>query len=237
MPTAAAIIIGNEILSGKFADENGPWLIQRCRSLGIDLVRVSIIADDIETIADEVRRLAGAVDYVFTTGGIGPTHDDLTMEGIALAFGVELRPHPELIAMIRARMGDAANDAALRMAKVPEGAELWRSDPKRFPVLVCRNVFIFPGVPAYLQAKFDDIASRLGGEPITSSRLVTEQTETEIAAILHEAAELWPSVSIGSYPRFDTKPRTVVVTMDSRTEADLEACSGWLASHISPIPS
>ena len=137
MPTAAAIIIGDEILSGKFDDENGPWLVRRCRTLGIDLKRISIISDEVETIADEVRRASSAFDFVFTTGGIGPTHDDLTLEGVARAFGVALYEHPDLADMIKTRMGDAANQDAMRMAMVPVGAELWRTAPKRFPVLVC----------------------------------------------------------------------------------------------------
>ena len=228
MPTAAAIIIGDEILSGKFDDENGPWLVRRCRTLGIDLKRISIIADEIPTIADEVQRASKDFDYVFTTGGIGPTHDDLTLEGVARAFGVQLYEHPELADMIKSRMGETANKDAMRMAMVPEGAELWRTAPKRFPVLVCRNVLIFPGVPKYLQAKFDDIADRLGGEPKASMRLVTEQAEPEIAATLRQAAERWPAVAIGSYPRFETDPHTVIITIDSRSQAALDACGDWL---------
>ena len=232
MPTAAAIIIGDEILSGKFEDENGPWLVHRCRELGIDLKRISIISDDVTTIGDEVRRASAAYDYVFTTGGIGPTHDDLTLESIAYAFSVKLFEHPELARLIRGRLGDATNSDALRMAMVPEGSELWQTEPKRFPVLVCRNVFIFPGVPKYLQAKFNDIAHRLGGEPKASRRLVTEQTESEIAATLRQAAETWPVISIGSYPRFETDPHTVIITMDGRSKGALDECAAWLEAHL-----
>ena len=237
MPTAAAIIIGDEILSGKFEDENGPWLIRRCRALGIDLKRISIISDEVDTIADEVRRVSSAYDYVFTTGGIGPTHDDLTLESVACAFGVGLYEHPELAAMIRSRMGANVNSDALRMAMVPEGAELWRTAPKRFPVLVCRNVFIFPGVPKYLRAKFDDIADRFQGEPKTSRRLLTEQTESDIAATLRKASETWPDVSIGSYPRFDTEPHTVIITMDGRVESHIDECTQWLKGRLKTKPS
>ena len=237
MPTAAAIIIGDEILSGKFDDENGPWLVRRCRSLGIDLKRICIISDEVDTIADEVRRASAAHDYVFTTGGIGPTHDDLTLEGVAQAFDVKLYEHPDLAAMIRSRMGDKTNHDALRMAMVPEGSELWRTAPHRFPVLVCRNVLIFPGVPKYLQAKFDDIADRLGGEPKIYRRLTTEQTEPEIAATLREAAGLWSELSIGSYPRFETTPHTVIVTVDGRSESALDACVTWLTERLKTIPS
>ena len=124
MPTAAAIIIGNEILSGKFSDENGPWLIEQCRKLGVDVIRVVVIPDDVERIAAEVRLAASLADHVFTTGGIGPTHDDTTMAGIATAFGVQLTRHPVLEELIRDRMSDGVNADALRMAVVPEGTEL-----------------------------------------------------------------------------------------------------------------
>ncbi len=232
MPTAAAIIIGNEILSAKFADENGPWLIKRCRELGIDLTRVSIISDDVDVIADEVRSVASSVDYVFTTGGIGPTHDDLTMLGIAAAFDVELVTSPVLKDMIEARMGADVNEEALSMAKIPDGADLWQENPVKFPVVVCRNVLIFPGVPAYLRAKFDDIAPRLGGVPLQSRKLVTEQHEPEIAATLRTAAENWPSVTIGSYPRFETNPPSVIVALDGRDTESLDACYQWLRGQI-----
>ena len=113
MATATAIIIGNEILSGKFADENGPWLAKRCRQLGLDLVRIVVIPDAIETIAEEVRNASAATDHVFTTGGIGPTHDDKTMAGIAQAFGVPLVRLNALEALIRTSMKGAVNEATV----------------------------------------------------------------------------------------------------------------------------
>jgi len=235
MPTAAAVIIGNEILTGKFEDENGPWLTKRCRELGLDLIQVSIIADTNVAISSEVQRLANMADWVFTTGGIGPTHDDVTMKGIATAFGLKLHRDEKLSTLITHHLGDRVNEDALRMADVPEGSELWQESDNRFPVVVCRNVLIFPGVPAYLQAKFDSIAHRLGGQPVLGRQLTTHLSETAIAHTLREAAQRWSQVSIGSYPRFDTTPRTVIVTLDSRADDDLDECSNWIRQHLDSI--
>jgi molybdenum cofactor synthesis domain-containing protein len=236
MTTAAAVIIGNEILTGKFPDENGPWLIARCRTLGVDLQRVTIIADEPQTIAAEVRQAAATADYVFTTGGIGPTHDDVTMEGVAAAFGRDLVSSPEIEALIRARTGSSVTEDVLRMAVIPSGCVLWQSDPNRFPVVVYQNVLIFPGVPRYFQAKFNDIAHRLGGVPMDSRRLRTLANESTIAGPLREAAQRWPSVSIGSYPRFEDNPVSVIVALDSRDLEALDACLAWLSAEIPTVP-
>lgn len=226
MPTAVAVIIGNEILSGKFQDENSPWLATRCRELGIDLVRIHVIPDDTEVIASTVAAASTMADFVFTTGGVGPTHDDMTMDGIARAFGVALIRHPELEQTLRARMAERLTPAALRMAEVPEGAVLWRSEGMRFPQVVMRNVLVFPGVPRLLRMKFDAIASRLGGgDRVLGARLVTTAAETDIAAALTDMQQAHPLVEIGSYPQFDRKPYTVTVTLDSRDALALQACT------------
>ena len=229
MPSAVVIIIGNEILNGKFRDENSPWLASRCRELGIDLLRIHVIPDDIAVIAETVRNASRDAGYVFTTGGVGPTHDDMTMAGVAAAFGVELVRHPELERTLRAKMGERVTPAALRMAEVPDGAELWSNEGMRFPQVVVRNVLVFPGVPRLLRMKFDDIADRLGGGRIVhADRLVTTAAETDIAATLGDAQNRYPTVDIGSYPQFDEKPYTVTVTLDSRDRAALEACGAEL---------
>ena len=229
MPTAAIVIIGNEILSGKYRDDNSPWLAVRLRELGVDLQHVVVIPDDIDGIARTVRALSDTFDHVFTTGGVGPTHDDMTMAGVARAFGVGLARAPRLEAVLRAHLRGPVTDDALRMADIPVGAELWEDGDIRFPQVVMRNVIIFPGVPALLRMKFDAIAHRLGGTPVHAARLVSTATESAIAATLRSAQERWPAVDIGSYPRFEKKPYTVIITMDSRSEADLEACRAHLA--------
>ena len=140
MSSAAIIIIGNEILTGKFADENAPWLIGRLRSLGVDLGRIVTIPDTIEDIAQEVRTASARFDHVFTSGGVGPTHDDLTLPGVAAALGVPVVRHPELEGILRTRMGAACNEAALRMADLPDGAELWWEGQVHWPLVAPREV-------------------------------------------------------------------------------------------------
>lgn len=235
MPTAAVVIVGNEILSGKFADENGPYLIRRLRDLGVDLCRIATIPDVLETVAAEVRAASDAYDHVFTTGGVGPTHDDVTLPAIAAAFGRPLVRNPVLVRIIHEKLGDRANEAAMRMAEIPEGAELWWDGDVIYPLVVMRNVAIFPGVPVLLQRKFEAVAHRFGGVPVATRRLVTELGEPDIADVLTEAAGRWPAVAIGSYPRFETRPHTVIVTMEGRDADALHACDAWLRARIPTI--
>jgi molybdenum cofactor synthesis domain-containing protein len=232
MPTAAVIIIGNEILTGKFADENAPFLIRRLRELGCDLLRIVTIPDTEEGIASEVRSASAAHDWVFTTGGVGPTHDDLTFPSIAKAFGVGLARHSALAEILRSKLGTRCNEAALRMADVPEGAELWWDGDFPFPQVVVRNVVVFPGVPSLLRRKFEAICHRFAGVPVVTARIVTLRTEPEIADDLTEAAARWPSIAIGSYPRWDERPPTVIVTMEGRNDEALAACEAFLRERV-----
>jgi molybdenum cofactor synthesis domain-containing protein len=236
MPSASVLIIGNEILTGKFADENGPWLVRRLRELGCDLLRIVVLPDEVDVIADEVERGRARGTHVITTGGVGPTHDDVTMLGVAQGLGVPVERREELVAILRARMGDACNEAAMRMADVPAGAELCWDGQVGWPLVVAGGVHVFPGVPRLLQRKFDGVAARFAGVPVGVARLTTLQTEPEIADTLTEAAARWPSVAIGSYPRFETDPRTVIVTMESRVPGALAACDAWLRARIACMP-
>lgn len=232
MPTAAVIVIGNEILTGKFADENGPYLVRRLRELGVDLGRIVVIPDVIEVIASEVRGASSKFDHVFTSGGVGPTHDDLTFPAIAAAFDRPLERNAALVKVIEERSKGPLTTAAYRMAEVPVGAELWWDGDVLFPLVVMRNVAIFPGVPSLFRLKFEAVAHRFAGVPMACRRLVTERGEPEIAAPLTEAATRWPSVAIGSYPRFETTPHTVIVTMEGRDPGALDACERWLLERI-----
>src|SRR5438105_3824130 len=149
--TAAIIVIGNEILSGKTRDENSVFLAHELRSLGVDVRKILVIPDDLQTIAFEVRNSSSAHDYVFTTGGVGPTHDDLTMHGIAGAFDRKVRRNPELEAALRGYYSQELVEPNLLMADVPEDAQLISRPGMWFPVVVVNNVYIFPGVPEILQ--------------------------------------------------------------------------------------
>lgn len=232
MPSAAIIIIGNEILSGKFADENAPWLIARLRAIGCDLGRVVTISDTVAGIAEEVARCSAAYTWVLTTGGVGPTHDDLTFEGVALAFGASTHRHPILARVLEEKLGSRCNEAAYKMAEVPVGTELWWDGDFVYPLVVMQNVCIFPGVPALLKLKFDAVAHRFAGVPLSTDRLTTPLTEPEIADTLTAAAARWPAVDIGSYPRFDQRPPVVIVTLESRVPDDLSACGSWLRASL-----
>lgn len=224
------MIIGDEILTGKFRDENGPYLISRLRALGTDLKRLATVSDDPAHIADEVARCAGAHDHVITTGGVGPTHDDRTFEGIARAFDLPLEVHPELLGLLR-EYGLPLSETNLRMATVPRGTALVRAEGASFPTVRVRNVWIFPGVPGLMQKKFEEVAELFAGQPIRCVRLHIDEEETEIALRLMRAAERWPAVTIGSYPRSGEDCR-VIVTLESRDDGALDAAITELSSSL-----
>lgn len=232
MPSAAIIVIGNEILTGKFADDNAPWLVARLRALGCDLGRIVTIPDTLHAIANEVAACSPHFDWVFTSGGVGPTHDDLTFEGVAQAFGVATIRHPTLSKILEDKLGERCTPAAYKMAEVPAGVELWWDGDFAYPLVVMRNVCIFPGVPMLLKLKFDAVAHRFAGVPVSTDRVTTLRTEPEIADTLTAAAARWPSVAIGSYPRFDERPAIVIVTMESRDDAALAQCGQYLRGHL-----
>lgn len=235
MRSAAVIIIGNEILTGKFIDENGPFLIRRLRELGVPLRRLVVVPDETALIVDEVRRCAAGHDVVISTGGVGPTHDDITMPAIAEAFGVPLVEHEGLVEMWRRRHGADPNVAALRMARLPEGVELFWTTELRFPVVRMRNVFVLPGVPSLMRAKFDAIAEQLRGQPVHVARVITDEDEVDIAERLETAVARWPTVEIGSYPRFEDGPHHVIIALESRSAEDLESCRAFLAACLKPF--
>lgn len=229
--TAGIVIIGDEILSGKFADENAQFLIGALAGLGVSLRRVSIIPDDVDDIAGTVRRFSERFDWVFTSGGVGPTHDDLTMPGIARGFGARVVIHPALEQVLREHWGPSMPEANLRLAEVPEGAELVLGPPgtttARWPVVCYRNVYILPGVPSLFRQKFIDIQERFRATPVTMVRLYVAADEGVFADRLTAAAEAHPAVKIGSYPRWGETDFRVLLTLESR---DPDALSAALAS-------
>ena len=234
MLTAAVIIIGNEILSGKYPDENGPFFIRRLRELGVGLRRIVVVPDQPMAIAEEVVRCSEACDLVFTTGGVGPTHDDITMESIALGFGVKATVHPELEAVLRSKVKGEITKALLRMAVAPEGAELIWDGEVSFPLVKLGKVFILPGVPHIMRLKFEAVAHRFKGIPLSTARVQTSERESSIAARLEEALERFPGVEIGSYPRLEEEPRHVVVTIEGPDAQVVSACRLWLREELPP---
>ena len=202
MTTAAAIIIGDEILSAKVRDANTPLLIDLLAELGVELGRIVVIGDDCEGIANEVAACSAKYDVVFTSGGVGPTHDDCTIEGVASAFSVGVVVHPELEAMIRAYWGARFTDSALRMAEMPEGSRLLYGDDGLLPLVVFDNVYLFPGVPRLFAAKLPSLRGELTGTPKVLHGVYLNSDESRVAPLLGRVAEEHPKVKVGSYPRF-----------------------------------
>ncbi len=219
--TAGLIIIGNEILSGKIQDQNSFFLAAELRALGISLMRISVIPDDLDMISSEVPAFSSAYDFVFTSGGVGPTHDDVTMAGVAKAFCVELVRHPLLERKFVERYGKTANAAILKMAEVPAGAEVIEFTTNNFPLVVFKNIYIFPGIPRYLREKFMLIRERFRTSEFYLKRIYLRANESDIAAILNAVVEKNNCVDFGSYPILDHQDYQIILTVESKMEADL----------------
>jgi len=233
--TAGIVVIGDEILSGKFADENAKFLIGELRELGVALRRVAIIPDVPADIADTVRSFSERFDLVFTSGGVGPTHDDLTIEGIALAFGAGVVVEPVLEKVLRDYWGEAMPEANLRLAQTPRGAELVYGGSGRaavWPVVKYRNIYILPGVPKLFRAKFDGIKERFRGDALFEARIYLAGDEGELAPELAAVDAEYPTVQIGSYPRFEETRFKVIVTLESDDQAALNGASAALRQRL-----
>jgi molybdenum cofactor synthesis domain-containing protein len=236
MPKRAGIlVIGNEILSGKTVDENSLFLARELRELGVDVRKVSVISDDVETIASEARTFSSAHDHVFTSGGVGPTHDDLTMDGIALAFGRKIHRDPQLEAALRGYYPAHLVEPNLRMADVPEGARLIGGPGLWFPVVAVENVFIFPGVPEILRKKFSRIREMFRDAPYHLKEVFLRADEGQIAAILHSVLARYPELLLGSYPYFDDRAYTIKLTLESKDTSYLEGAHDMLLEELARI--
>ena len=218
MATAGILVIGNEILSGKVVDTNSPYLCERLRGLGVDVERIVTIPDAIEIIASEVKAMSESYDYVFTSGGIGPTHDDLTIEGVAAAFGRSVEIDKTLEEKIRLAIGDDLNQGQLKMAKVPAGATLIDSGDKWFPLVVVDNVYIFPGIPEALRRKFESACDRFSGVPYVLKRVYVKHRESDIVETLNALLQAFPDLVLGSYPKLREASYQVLVTLESRDQ-------------------
>lgn len=203
---AALIIIGNEILSGRTQDKNTPWIAEHILAMGIVLHQVRIVPDDEGEIIAAVNELRPLVDYVFTTGGIGPTHDDITAQAIANAFGVKLELNPVAYDILVQHYGSEADVTAPRrkMAMIPAGASLINNPVSGAPGFQVENVFVMAGVPRIMQSMLDDVMStRLKrGKPFLSNTIACSLPESVVAERLSVLQEKFPDVSIGSYPHF-----------------------------------
>ena len=220
MATAAILTIGNEIVSGDTENTNASWLARRLAPLGVEVRLIAALPDEIDEIARFVREHAPAVDFLLVTGGLGGTPDDLTREALAAAFGVGQEEQPEVAADLRARFTRDPEYAA-RWARLPVGSRPLANPRGGAPGFVIENVYVFPGLPAEMEAMFDAVAADFGGSPpIASWRRTYRTRESEIVELLAEATERWPDVLVGSYPRFDASgPEVTVVLKSSDTGA------------------
>jgi molybdenum cofactor synthesis domain-containing protein len=218
--TAAALIIGNEILSGKTPESNLLVLARTLRALGILLRRVVVVADDVEVISREVAELSRSHDLVFTSGGVGPTHDDVTTEAVARAFGVGVVASPAMELLLRQHYGEHCTEAHLRMALVPCGAELLTLADSQWPAVLMKNVWLLPGVPEVFRMKIPIIRDRLsGGRPFVSRAVYTGMDEGDLKPLLDCVVQGHPRVEIGSYPKWCDPGCLTMLTFDGRDEA------------------
>ena len=212
--TAAVLVIGDEILSGRTKDKNIGFIADYLTAIGIDLKEVRVVADEEAAIVEAVNTLRARYTYVFTTGGIGPTHDDITADSVAKAFGVPIDVDPRAVTLFRTRNPDMVlNEARLRMARIPQGAELVENKISTAPGFWLGNVIVMAGVPAIMQAMLEAVAGKLKtGVKMLSETVRANAREGDIGTPLGEIAKAHPEVIIGSYPFFDGQgPNTNIV--------------------------
>jgi molybdenum cofactor synthesis domain-containing protein len=224
--TAAVMIIGDEILSGRTQDTNLRDIARYLGVHGVDVAEVRIVPDVIEEIVAALNQLRGRYDYVITTGGIGPTHDDITADAVAAAFGVELYEHPEILEIMQSKWaGEALTPARRRMARVPRGGDLVKNPVQGPPGFTIGNVFVLAGVPAIMRGMLEDVGPRLKGGAVTISRTVRVDNSGEgvIAAPLEAVAKAHPGMSLGSYPFFGPEGYGSNLVLRGRDAEELEA--------------
>ena len=240
--TAAVLVIGDEILSGRTKDKNIGFIADYLTAIGIDLKEVRVIPDDEAAVVDAVNTLRARHTYLFTTGGIGPTHDDITADCIAKAFGVPLDLNPEAVEILKERMakiGGELNEARLRMARIPRGAALVKNKVSGAPGFWIGNVIVMAGVPSIMQAMVDEVAPKLKtGAKLLSETIRADAKEGDVGTELGAIAKANPDTIIGSYPFFDEKlgPNTNIVVR-SRDAQKLQAAKGAVEDMLKKVKS
>jgi molybdenum cofactor synthesis domain-containing protein len=222
------IVIGNEILSGKVEEANLAVLARSLWSLGILLRRVVIVNDEVEPIAREVRELSALYDWLFTSGGVGPTHDDVTVEAVAKAFGVRVVSSPDMEAMLRAHYQERCTEGHLRMALIPEGASLEATPEITWPTIRFGNTWLLPGIPEVFRMKVtvvQAVLERMAGEgrtpraPLVSHAVYTKMDEGVLKPLLDRVVAQFPDVLVGSYPKWLDAAYKTKLTFDGRDAA------------------
>jgi molybdenum cofactor synthesis domain-containing protein len=235
-PTAAALVIGDEILSGKVEESNVGVLARTLRALGVLLRRVVVVMDDVETIAHEVHELSSTHDWLFTSGGVGPTHDDVTIEAVARAFGVRVVSSPEMEAMLRAHYRERCTEGHLRMALVPEGASLEVTDEITWPTIRLGNTWLLPGIPEVFRMKLAVVtklvahsAESVDGKVLrafVSRAVYVKMDEGELKPLLDRIVAEFPDVSVGSYPKWLDPAYKTKLTFDAIDGERVRAAQG-----------
>jgi molybdenum cofactor synthesis domain-containing protein len=229
VPTAAVLLIGNEVLSGRTKDKNLGFIADYLSALGIDLMEARLVADDESDIVAAVNALRARYTYVFSTGGIGPTHDDITADCMAKAFGVGISHHPEAVEILTAyykEVGREANEARMRMARIPEGATLINNPISKAPGFRLGNVFVMAGVPKIMQAMMDALAPQLTTGTVAKSITIEFQGgEGDVAKPLGAIQDQFPNVTIGSYPFESPQGYATNLVLRSRDVDALESAA------------
>ncbi|MEO5360018.1 MAG: competence/damage-inducible protein A [Nitrospirota bacterium] len=215
LKTAGIIIVGDEVLSGKVDDINSGFAAKGLRSKGIDVRRISVISDDVDEIAAETTAFSKKYDYVFTSGGLGPTHDDVTIEGISKGFGVNIAIDSDLKAILTAHYGDKLTPERLKMAEVPEASVLIKHSTIKFPIIHYKNVYILPGQPELFKDKFKVLKESFNERPILLAKVYITEYESEIAPFLNVVVAGNKDVKIGSYPVMHNAEYRVMLTIES----------------------
>lgn len=231
--TAAIIIIGNEILTRKVVDQNASFLLKELYELGVKVTKVEFIPDVIDVISTSVKVASDENDFVFTSGGIGPTHDDITFEAIAKAFSLPLVEYGEVISILE-KQSYTLNKAVRKMALFPETTKLVYDAKRCYPISVLKNIYIFPGVPSVLRAKFEFIKETFRASPYFLVKIYTRQKEREIASYLEDTLTIYKNIEIGSYPNYETKDYSVLITMESKNIDELQNAEKYLLTKLDP---
>ncbi|EMP28228.1 FAD synthase [Chelonia mydas] len=242
--TAGIIIIGDEILKGFTQDTNSFFMCQKLRSLGVKVARISVVPDDVDTIATEISSFAAKFTYVLTSGGIGPTHDDVTFEAVAKAFGEQVCPHPELVTLVHRFFGKTdVCCPEMKLAHVPESSLLNYGKNKRtgealkYPLVSVRNVYVFPGIPALMERALEGLGHLFRNEQTRfhSREIYVSADETLLAPVLNQAnARFGRHAHLGSYPDWVNNYYRVRLTLDSESEQHLEEAYSFLMQNLPP---
>ena len=237
--TAAVLVIGDEILSGRTKDKNIGTIAEMCTAVGIDLKEVRIVADDEPAIVEAIEVLRGRYTYVFTTGGIGPTHDDITADCVAKAFAVPLDVHPDAVAILKERLaktGGELNEARLRMARIPRGAVLVANKISGAPGFSIGNVITMAGIPAVMQSMMEEVLPKLKtGVKLLSESVRADAKEGDVGTELGVIAKAHPETIIGSYPFFDERGPNTNIVVRARDPQKLAAAKAAVERMLTEI--